>query len=148
MKLYARYYEEHNLAKTYILKDRECEEIVAYFSVKVCSMIIGDSNKRIEYPMLQIVNLAVNDTYKENHPEQRNLGRIVYSDYIYPIAAQIRKNASVWGICLYALDEKPLLKYYEEKLGFGRLPEDYEKAIHQNDKPSYDECCVFMYQKI
>ena len=51
-------------------------------------------------------------------------------------------------LCLYALPDPHLIRYYEKTLGFSRLEDPDANFIYGHIKPKYDQDCVFMCRRI
>ena len=60
-------------------------------------------------------------------------------------------NYAIEGVqllCLYALPDPHLIRYYEKTLGFSKLEEPEANFIYGHIKPKYDQDCVFMCRRI
>lgn len=139
--------EYNNEMRTYIVIDDDTSEIVGYFSLKANIMAIEDDGVFLSLPMIELANFAVNDIYKEVHLDITGLGKMIVSDFVIPIIEKVSNLIGAWGVCIYSLPQEHLIEFYKS-IGFVRLPEQYEKRLHQRVKPSYDKDCIFMYQKI
>ncbi|MBO5609859.1 MAG: hypothetical protein J5929_05790 [Eubacterium sp.] len=150
----ALFEEEFNLARTYIIRDKETNMIAGYFSLKTglvtekTSLTTFDNITGIE-----IANLAVNETYKEavdknNKLDIQHLGKYFFSQFIYPLIREISKYVGVKYIYCFALPEKSLIRHYTT-MGFQRVTKrSLEKYIHRHIRPEYDRNCIFMYQEL
>lgn len=147
LKKYALLDEYNGEARTYVVVDEIGKEIMAYFSLKVTGMVLKDTEIE-SFPMVELADFAVNDSYREKHPHLRYIGQNVFLNYIIPTVKAASDIVGIWGICIYALNSESLIKYYEGKLGFAKLEDKDSKYLHTYVKPSYDEGCIFMYQKI
>lgn len=144
--------EELDEARTYLIIDKETEEIVAYFTLKAGMVSI---NERVflfkrDFDSLsgvELANFAVNDGYKELHHEQEGIGLIVFMSFILPLVKEVSKYIGVCLLYIFALPYKGLIEYYE-KMNFKRLPVVDEYFLHRRMKPRYDSGCIFMSQKI
>ena len=145
LKIAAKEDEENNDNRTYLVKDNETKEIVAYFSLRTGLVTLGEENDFITMPSIELSNFAVNANYRTNHPESKFLGSVVFSEFVLPIAKYISDFIAVKVLYIYALPENSLIKHYET-FGFNRLDAEQEKFVHAHVKPDYDEGCIFMYQ--
>ena len=137
--------EENNSNRTYLVKDNETKEVVAYFSLRTGLVTMGGEKDFITIPSIELANFAVNSCYRENHSESKYLGAVVLSEFIHPIVRYISDFIAVKILYIYALPEEDLIKYYE-RLGFNRLDKEQERFVHSHIKPDYDTGCIFMYQ--
>ena len=131
--------------RTYLVKDKETKELVAYFSLRTGLFTLGEENNFITIPSIELSNFATNGCYRENHPESKYLGAVVFNDFVLPIVRYIADFIAVKALYIYALPEEGLIKHYET-FGFNRLDVEQEKFVHSHIKPDYDEGCIFMYQ--
>ena len=139
--------------RTYLVRDKDTGEIVAYFSLRTGSFTLkrttqdGEDESKYTVPSVELSNFAVNSAYRERHPDTKRLGEHVFRNFIIPT---VRYGAELFGIQslhIYALPEDELLDHYGA-LGFSRLPQEMEAYIHSHIKPDYDEHCIFMYQML
>lgn len=140
--------EKDGSARTYLIKDKFTHEIVAYFSLKAGLFTIdADNGFFYSISAIELSNFAVNSSYRNNHPDSKNLGSTVFAEFILPLVKYLQTMIGVQAIYIYALPENKLIKHYKT-MGFNRLAPEDEKFVHQHVKPKYDEGCVFMYQLI
>lgn len=144
--------EEEGFARTYIVRDRESNDVVAYFSLKSGFVAINEEEgeEQTEFdsiPGVELSNFAVNGAYLTAHPTYKGLGKIVFFDFILPTISEAAKIIGIRFLYIFALPNKSLIANYE-KYGFSRLPLEDEKKMHSRIKPRYDEGCIFMYQSL
>lgn len=140
--------EKTHQASTYLVKDRETQELVGYFSLKASTVAanVRKSFFHIEMdsiPAIELANFAVNDGYKMAHKERAGLGEIIFYYFILPICKKVSEYVGINTICIYALPYSNLIKLYES-MHFHRLPKTLESFIHRYHKPTYDKDCIFM----
>ena len=99
----------------------------------------------ITIPAIELSNFAVNETYRQSHPDMTKIGRAILYDFVIPISKYIQTLTAVQTLYIYAIPEQSLINHYSS-LGFERLTADEEKFVHQTVKPAYDDGCVFMFQ--
>ena len=145
----AEEYDRSN--RTYLVRDKETYEIAAYFSLHTGSFTLktseqtDDEAEKYTVPSVEISNFAVNSAYKEQHPEIKGLGELVFRRFIIPTVNYGAELFGIQAIHIYALPQDELLEHYST-FGFSRLPPEMEAYIHSHIKPAYDEGCIFMYQ--
>ena len=140
--------EQDGSARTYLVKDKFTHELVAYFSLKTGLFTIdADNGYSYSISAVELSNFAVNSSYRENHPDAKNLGSTVFAEFILPLVKYLRTFVGLQAIYIYALPQDKLIEHYKT-MGFNRLDEEDEKFVHQHVKPKYDDGCIFMYQLI
>ncbi len=144
--------EEYNRSnRTYLVRDKETNEIAAYFSLRTGSFTLKEPEQNDEdeckytVSSVELSNFAVNSTYRGNHPEIKSLGELVFRRFIIPTVNYGAELFGVQALHIYALPEDELLEHYAT-FGFSRLPPEMEEYIHKHLKPDYDSKCIFMYQ--
>lgn len=148
LKKHAAHSEEANENKTYLVKDKTTNEVAGYFALRNGLFTLHHpvyKDKMFTVPAIELSNFAVNESYRQNHPNTLEIGRKILYDFIIPIFKYIQSLTAVQALYIYALPEDRLLGHYGA-LGFSRLEKDEEKFVHQNVKPAYDRRCIFMYQ--
>ena len=150
LKLLAESEEYDGSNRTYLVRDKETNEIAAYFSLRTGSftlkepVISDDDASKYTVPSVELSNFAVNSTYRKNHPETVKLGEQVFKRFIIPTVNYGAELFGIQAIHIYALPEDDLIDHYGS-FGFSRLPKEMEDNIHSHLKPDYDDKCIFMY---
>ena len=140
--------EKANLARTYLVLDKATGELACYFSLRTGLITIQVSGDDFDsLPAVELSNFAVNDTYRKNHAEIRNLGSHVFDVFILPIARCMAKYIGTNSLYIYALPNDRLIEHYAT-MGFSRLPSEQERFVQSHVKPKYDAGCTFMYQTL
>lgn len=148
--------ENINENRTYIVRDKVTREIVGYFSLKM-GIISTNERKTVSskvsfdtIPAIELANFAMNDNYKQSHEGERiayKPGKIIFVNFILPIAKEISKYIGAKALFVFALPEKKLLSYYKS-LNFSRLSKESENKLHNRLRPNYDKGCIFMWQSL
>ena len=145
----AEEYDRSN--RTYLVRDKETNEIAAYFSLHTGSFTLKDTEQSDEdaekysVPSVELSNFAVNSAYRERHPEIKGIGEQVFRRFIIPTVNYGAELFGIQAIHIYALPQDELLEHYST-FGFSRLSPEMEAYIQSHIKPAYDEGCIFMYQ--
>ena len=151
LKLMAEQEEYNGGNRTYLVRDKETNEIAAYFSLHTGSFTLkeptqnDDDASKYTVPSVELSNFAVNSAYREKHPESKKLGEQVFRRFIIPTVKYGAELFGIQAIHIYALPEDDLINHYSS-FGFSRLPPEMEAYIHEHLKPDYDSKCIFMYQ--
>lgn len=140
----ASYNEANGNHRTYLIRNMRTNELVGYYTIRAGNVLTKNGEWTTAVSGIELTNFAVNGAYRRNHPELSAVGKRIFFDFIMPQAREIHEILGTGILFIYALDEKPLEKYYEN-LGFEKLPDEEEEYIHANCKPSYDAPCNFMY---
>lgn len=144
--------EVAGIARTYLVRDANNNELVGYFSLKAGSVTVNESRKWFitefdSIPGIELANFAVNDAYRETHREFLGIGKIIFYYFIQPIAKDISSKLGAKFLYIFALPYRDLISYYRT-MDFERLDKQKENRLHRRIKPRYDKSCVFMYQLI
>ena len=136
--------------RTYLVRDKETNELAAYFSLHTGSFTIRDTaedGSDIQYtiPSVELSNFAVNSVYRRNHPAMAKIGEQVFNRFVLPAVKYGAELFGIQALHIYALPYDDLLSHYSS-FGFSRLPAEMETFVHKNIKPDYDQSCIFMYQ--
>ncbi len=142
--------EDRGIMRTYIVRDRRSNELVAYFSLKagLISLNEGIENDEVIFdtlPGVEIANFAVNNTYMKKHSGLKGVGKVIFTDFIVPVIQEVSANIGIRLIYIFALPVPDLIDRYD-KYGFVRLDLKSEEELHRRLKPKYDSNCIFMYQ--
>jgi len=140
--------EVDSMSRTYLVKDETTGELAAYFSLRsglITPQVKGNLFDSVS--ALELSNFAVNQKYKDDHPEINRLGSHVFFKFILPLTRWISNYLGVKALYIFSLPEDSLISHYRT-MGFDRLPPDQEVFIHNHVKPKYDEGCIFMYQVV
>lgn len=69
--------ENENYARTYLVKDKDTDEIVCYFSLRTGLITMQISNSSMgqfdAIPAIELSNFAINENYRKEHPLDLNL---------------------------------------------------------------------------
>jgi hypothetical protein len=154
--------EDAGIMRTYMVRDNSSSELVGYFSIKaglislneheeiVVDSITGKETRKTVFdtlPGVELANFAVNDSYIKKYPENKGVGLIIFRSFIMPIIQEAAKSIGIKILYLFALPYQDLISRYKS-YGFSRLDDPYEDQLHSRLKPSYDESCKFMYQRL
>ena len=140
--------ENVGLARTYLVKDKVDDSIVAYFSLR--TGLVTKRRGLFNFDAItgiELANFAINDAYRDAHDVMPELGRYIFDSFIYPLVCDISDYVGASILYIFSLPEKKLMLHYG-KMGFQRLPSKIERFIHRRIKPSYDRGCIFMAQRI
>ena len=83
--------EEYNRSnRTYLVRDKETNEIAAYFSLHTGSFTLketgqnDDDASKYTVPSIELSNFAVNSAYRDKHPEISGLGELIFRRFMIP----------------------------------------------------------------
>ncbi len=153
----AAYEEKSGLARTYLVYEKETDDLVAYFSLR-CGHVLQNINRRLfrtksfdAIPGIEFANWAIdvnfNNTFKSTVNNMK-LGTLIFRDFVMPIVTDAQLLVGARLLYLYALPHDELINYYETSMGFRRLPPTEEKQVHRFSRPRYDNNCIFMFQRL
>ncbi len=144
--------EDAGLMRTYLVRDKDTDELVGYFSLKAGLMTQEESGEDgiVELdtlPGVELANFAVNRTYRDSHPITKGCGRSIFQKLVLEC---VRRAAAIVGVSvvyLFSLPDQKVIENYQS-YGFSRLESSDEDRIHARLKPRYDAQCVFMYMML
>ena len=148
LKRFALVDESSSDSRTYLVKDSLTRTLACYFSLRTCLVPIALTKSIFTtVPAVELANFAVNENYRGQQRAAKRIGAYVFVVFILPIVQHIAELVGAKWLCVYALPEDKLIRYYES-LGFSRLSRDRKEFVYRHVKPKYDENCIFMYQGI
>ena len=141
--------EEECDARTYLVRDVVTDEIAVYFSLRTCLVPFqfGDGGM-YTIPGIELSNFARNINYRSGHKGIEKVGGYVFFRFVLPLVQHVSSLVGAQLLCLYALPDSHLIRYYEKTLGFSKLEEPEANFIYGHIKPKYDQDCVFMCRRI
>lgn len=141
--------EKDNIARTYVVKDSNSKEIVAYFTLRsgLITVSRGFFKGFDAITGIELANFAVNDLYRDAHDVVPKLGSYIFFTFILPLLKNISQYVGAKLLYIFALPEDKLMSHYET-MGFTRTSEKMERFVYRHVKPAYDKDCIFMIRKI
>jgi hypothetical protein len=148
LKNFALNDELSNESRTYLVKDSLSKALACYFSLRTCLVPIALTKSLFTtVSAVELANFAVNENYRKKQRAIKKIGAYVFLEFILPIVKHIANLVGARWLCVYALPDEKLIRYYES-LGFARLSKEQEEFVYSHVKPKYDKNCIFMYQSI
>jgi len=141
--------EESGETRTYLVRDNQTHEVVAYFSLRTGLITNRTSIYSFDnLTAIELSNFAVNDNYRLYNDIMAHIGSYIFSEFIMPCVLKIQEYVGSAYLYIFALPEEKLMNHYCT-MGFCRIKNKrLEKFIHRHIKPAYDKNCIFMYQQI
>lgn len=141
--------EMSKMSRTYIIKTTDTNDIVAYFTLRSGLLTVsrGWLKGFDAYTGIELANFAVNDMYKEANNVIPKLGSYIFYQFILPLVNQIVEYLGAAYLYIFALPNNKLISHYKT-MGFTKGDKQMSKFIYSHVKPTYDQGCVFMYQKL
>ena len=151
LKQYALQDEKLGFMRTYLVFEKVSKVLVGYFSLK-SGMFAKDKDPEDEsygfdtIPGIELAYFALNDNKLTNEIE--DIGIQIFNEIIMPIVLGVSNYVGVGVLYVYALPIDKLIRRYQEAYGFVRLDLEDELALNKRYKPSDNESCIFMYQRV
>ena len=141
--------EDANLMRTYLVRDKDSDELAGFFSLKAGLVSLdeartGDVAEFDTVPGIELANFAVNKAYRDRHPAARGCGKVMFGELVLPLVLDASHRIGAAILYIFSLPEPKVMQNYAT-YGFVRLPPDEEQLLHARLKPRYDSQCVFMY---
>ena len=127
--------ENKNEGRTYLVYDKETDELVAYFTLKAGLVLktaeISEgyvepisSNKTFDaISGIELAYFGINAKYKEKHSAKQHYGLVVFADFIYLLAKEAAKLIGAPIIYGFSVDDGTLLEHYKTNYGFNKVKE-------------------------
>jgi hypothetical protein len=145
--------ETNDLARTYIIRDKRDDFIVGYFTLKAGFVAVNERRlflaKRTfdSIPGVELADFAVNNDYKQKHPDYQGLGKLIFNRFVIPTVKNGQNHIGFRILYIFSLPYESLIDNYK-KMKFSRLSKLQEESMHRRIRPYYDTDCIFMYQII
>lgn len=127
-------YEENHYGMTYILRESDCEDILAYYTLKTSGIQIYDEQLNLYngMPVIEISRIAVAHDLQQN-----GFGKRIFYDYIMPKIYTVMQYVAVKAIMvLVDQDNISGIKFYTS-LQFSSVDEGVQKIVDD----SFNENC-------
>lgn len=146
---YALEDEKSGEMRTYLVRDKDTNEIAGYFSLKSGMVSVNERGGFFHREFdsvagIELANFAVNNSYKESHNDFEGIGKIIFYYFIMPIVKNVSGQIGVRMLFIFSLPYENLMSYYRT-LHFERLSTAEEYFVHKRIKPRYDKNCVFIH---
>lgn len=135
--------------RTYMVRDQDTNQCVAYFSIKA-GLVSLDEHKISDdetvfetLPGVEVAYFAVNDQYVKG---RRGFGATIFEDMVEPVIRKAAEHIGIYLIYVYALPIQKLIQNYQDQYGLLRLSPDAERDLHARLRPRTDKDCIFMYK--
>ena len=143
--------EDAGVMRTYLVRFKPTDELIAYFSLKAGLVSINEHETEdgISFdtiPGVELANFAVNYSFVQKYGIS-GIGSVIFENLIKQIIKNVSYDIGVKIIYLFALPYENLINTYTQ-YGFSRLSTKSEDELHKRLKPRYDESCIFMFQQL
>ena len=148
----------YNVQKIYIVRDKETDELVAYFGLRTGLIstneqdILVNGEKVALFDVIsgiELAEFAVNGVYLENHKERKGCGEIIFINFVLPIARKVTEYVGAEIIYGFSVDTNGrLLEKYLTDYSFKRLDPASEKKLEKRLRSRFDKGCTFIYQRL
>ncbi len=140
--------ENEGTSRTYLIKDKNSEQIVAYFTLRTGLITVRASFFSFDnYTGIELSNFAVNDAYREHNDVLPQLGSYIFQTFILPLVREINIYIGATFLYIFALPHNKLMNHYRT-IGFQTASRKVSNFLYRHVKPAYDKRCIFMYLKI
>lgn len=132
-------YNKNGQGNTYILRAKENDEIIGYYTLKangICREFNDEYGRRRETaPSIEIARFALASDY-----QGRGLGKIIFLFFIAPKINEVKELIGVTTIMLFAVNHKKVIKFYQD-IGLILAKEEVQQFIKDDDNSK----CILMY---
>ena len=141
----AKKHERMMLNKTYLVRDKNNRNLVAWFSLKNATLPYNDKESSFLIPAIELTHFAVDERYKEIGSASLKTGEFIFWNHIVPCVNNAQKYLALQDLFVFSIDTPKLISYYKNRLGFQEIENIDDKLFFEYAVPDYDDNCKFLY---
>ena len=128
------------------------KELACVFCIRCSSMLFHNPSKKNFFseivPCIELVYLAIDANYYQNHPEIKRTGGMVFDKFIVDIVQEINRLCGCKYLFLFAINDKKLVNYYIDRMDFHELPKEEDSGMIEYLRTYSTKDCKFLFQDI
>ena len=141
----AKKHERMMLNKTYLVRDKNNRNLVAWFSLKNATLPYNDKESSFLIPAIELTHFAVDERYKEIGSASLKTGEFIFWNHIVPCVKNAQKYLALQDLFVFSINTPKLISYYKNRLGFQEIENIDDKLFFEYAVPEYDDNCKFLY---
>lgn len=143
----ARKHQQENLNKTYLVRLKDNDSLVGWFSLKAATLPYNDKDEVFLTPAIEMSHFAIDERYKTVSEDENSMktGEFIFWNHILEKVNEAAEKIACKDLFIFAIDTPKLIDYYKTRLCFHELKDIEEKNFFEYAVPDYDEGCKFMY---
>lgn len=141
----AKKHERMMLNKTYLVRDKNNRNLVAWFSLKNATLPYNDKESSFLIPAIELTHFAVDERYKEIGSASLKTGEFIFWNHIVPCVKNAQKYLALQDLFVFSINTPKLISYYKNRLGFQEIENIDDKLFFEYAVPDYDDNCKFLY---
>ena len=141
----AKKHERMMLNKTYLVRDKNNRNLVAWFSLKNATLPYNDKESSFLIPAIELTHFAVDERYKEIGSASLKTGEFIFWNHIVPCVKNAQKYLALQDLFVFSINTPKLISYYKNRLGFQEIENIDDKLFFEYAVPDYDDNCKFVY---
>lgn len=144
----AKKHENSMLNKTYLVRDKNNRNLVAWFSLKNATLPYNDKENSFLIPAVELTHFAVDGRYKKEVSQDSlsvKTGEFIFWNLILPIVRDISDKVACKDLFVFSINTPKLIDYYTNRLGFKEIEKLDDKLFFEYAVPDYDDNCKFLY---
>ena len=138
-------HERMMLNKTYLVRDKNNRNLVAWFSLKNATLPYNDKESSFLIPAIELTHFAVDERYKEIGSASLKTGEFIFWNHIVPCVKNAQKYLALQDLFVFSINTPKLISYYKNRLGFQEIENIDDKLFFEYAVPDYDDNCKFLY---
>lgn len=144
----AKKHERMMLNKTYLVRDKNNRNLVAWFSLKNATLPYNDKESSFLIPAIELTHFAVDAWYKTIASQDSlsvKTGEFIFWNLILPIVRCVSEKVACKDLFVFSINTPKLISYYKNRLGFKEIENIDDKLFFEYAVPDYDDNCKFLY---
>ena len=141
----AKKHERMMLNKTYLVRDKNNRNLVAWFSLKNATLPYNDKESSFLIPAIELTHFAVDERYKEIGSASLKTGEFIFWNHIVPCVKNAQKYLALQDLFVFSINTPKLISYYKNRLGFQEIENIDDKLFFEYAVSDYDDNCKFLY---
>lgn len=141
----AKTHEKDNMNKTYLVRDKTNENLVAFFCLKAATLPYNDIGEPFLIPAIELTHFAVDERYRSQKDAEMKTGEFIFWNHIIPEVRKASEYIACKDLYIFSLKVQKLINYYKNRLNFKELQNIDDKQFFTYAVQNYDDDCKFLY---
>lgn len=120
----AKKHEKTMLNKTYLVRDKNNGNLVAWFALKNVTLPYNDKKSSFLIPAVELTHFTVDERYKltaDYNKSSVKTGEFIFWNLILPVVRDISEKAACKDLFIFSINSPKLINYYKNRLGFQEI---------------------------
>lgn len=120
----AKKHERMMLNKTYLVRDKNNRNLVAWFSLKNATLPYNDKESSFLIPAIELTHFAVDERYKTIDLQDSlsvKTCEFIFWNLILPVVKYVSEKVACKDLFVFSINTPKLISYYKNRLGFQEI---------------------------